>query len=103
MIAREREVSVTEDGRHQWVHAFRSRVGWGLQAFALPVDPHPARRVMAAGRLADALGLDAFFLGDHPAYAPEAWLHLGALAGQTSRIRLGSVVLCAGYRPGEDG
>jgi alkanesulfonate monooxygenase SsuD/methylene tetrahydromethanopterin reductase-like flavin-dependent oxidoreductase (luciferase family) len=54
---------------------------------------------MAAGRLADTLGFDAFFLGDHPAYAPEVWLHLGALAVQTSRVRLGSVVLCAGYRP----
>ena len=55
--------------------------------------------MLAAGRLADALGFDAFFLGDHPAYAPEVWLHLGALAVQTSRVRLGSVVLCAGYRP----
>jgi alkanesulfonate monooxygenase SsuD/methylene tetrahydromethanopterin reductase-like flavin-dependent oxidoreductase (luciferase family) len=99
MIARGREVSMTEDGRHPWVHEFRDRVGWGLQAFALPHDPDPAPRVMAAGRLADALGLDAFFLGDHPAYAPEAWLHLGALAVLTSQVRLGSVVLCAGYRP----
>jgi alkanesulfonate monooxygenase SsuD/methylene tetrahydromethanopterin reductase-like flavin-dependent oxidoreductase (luciferase family) len=99
MIARKREVSMTEDGSHPWVRVFRGRVGWGLQAFALPDDPDPARRVMTAGRLADALGFDAFFLGDHPAYAPEAWLHLGALAVQTSRIRLGSVVLCAGYRP----
>jgi alkanesulfonate monooxygenase SsuD/methylene tetrahydromethanopterin reductase-like flavin-dependent oxidoreductase (luciferase family) len=99
MIARGREVSMTKDGSHPWVREFRDRVGWGLQAFALPHDPDPAPRVMAAGRLADALGLDAFFLGDHPAYAPEAWLHLGALAVQTSRVRLGSVVLCVGYRP----
>ena len=88
-----------QDGIHQWVREFRHRVGWGLQAFALPHDPDPAPRVMAAGRLADTLGFDAFFLGDHPAYAPEVWLHLGALAVQTSRVRLGSVVLCAGYRP----
>ena len=87
------------NGGHQWVGEFRDRVGWGLQAFALPHDPDPAPRVMAAGRLADELGFDAFFLGDHPAYAPEAWLHLGALAVQTSQVRLGSVVLCAGYRP----
>jgi alkanesulfonate monooxygenase SsuD/methylene tetrahydromethanopterin reductase-like flavin-dependent oxidoreductase (luciferase family) len=99
MIAREQEGSMSEDGSHPWVHGFRDRVGWGLQAFALPHDPDPAPRVMAAGRLADALGFDAFFIGDHPAYAPEVWLHLGALAVQTSRVRLGSVVLCAGYRP----
>jgi alkanesulfonate monooxygenase SsuD/methylene tetrahydromethanopterin reductase-like flavin-dependent oxidoreductase (luciferase family) len=92
-------VSVTKVGGHQWVRGFRDRVGWGLQAFALSHDSEPARRVMAAGRFAEVLGFDAFFLGDHPAYAPEAWLHLGALAVQTSRIRLGSVVLCAGYRP----
>jgi alkanesulfonate monooxygenase SsuD/methylene tetrahydromethanopterin reductase-like flavin-dependent oxidoreductase (luciferase family) len=88
-----------ENSFHEWVRKFRNRVGWGLQAFALPHDPDPAPRVLAAGRMADALGFDAFFLGDHPAYAPEVWLHLGALAVQTSRVRLGSVVLCAGYRP----
>ncbi len=87
------------DGSHPWVREFHHSVGWGLQAFALPIDPDPAARVMAAGLLADTLGFDAFFLGDHPAYAPEVWLHLGALAVQTSRVRLGSVVLCAGYRP----
>ena len=88
-----------EHGYHHWVREFRDRVGWGLQAFALPHDPDPAPRVLAAGRMADTLGFDAFYLGDHPAYAPEVWLHLGALAAQTSRVRLGSVVLCAGYRP----
>jgi alkanesulfonate monooxygenase SsuD/methylene tetrahydromethanopterin reductase-like flavin-dependent oxidoreductase (luciferase family) len=99
MIAREQEDPMVQDNSHQWVREFRHRVGWGLQATALPDDPDPARRVMAAGRLAETLGFDAFFLGDHPAYAPEVWLHLGALAVQTSRLRLGSVVLCAGYRP----
>ena len=88
-----------QNSSHQWVREFRERVGWGLQSFALPDDPDPAPRVVAAGRLADTLGFDPFFLGDHPAYAPEVWLHLGALAVQTSRVRLGSVVLCAGYRP----
>lgn len=84
---------------HPWVASFRNRVGWGLQAFALPDDQVPAASILAAGRRADELGLDAFFIGDHPAYAPDAWLHLGVLAVQTSRVRLGSVVLCAGYRP----
>ena len=88
-----------DNGSHPWVREFRKHVGWGLQAFPAPADPAPATRVLVAGRLAEALGFDAFFLGDHPAYAPEAWLHLAALAVQTSRVRLGSVVLCAGYRP----
>jgi alkanesulfonate monooxygenase SsuD/methylene tetrahydromethanopterin reductase-like flavin-dependent oxidoreductase (luciferase family) len=98
MIARELEETMIQDSSHQWVREFHQRVGWGLQAFALPDDPDPAPQVLAAGRLADALGFDAFFIGDHPAYAPEVWLHLGALAVQTSQVRLGSVVLCAGYR-----
>lgn len=84
---------------HPWVRQFRDRVGWGLQAFALPTEPHPASSILEAGRLADALHFDAFFIGDHPAYAPDSWLHLGILATQTEHIRLGSVVLCAGYRP----
>ncbi|HEX2281256.1 MAG TPA: LLM class flavin-dependent oxidoreductase [Thermomicrobiales bacterium] len=90
---------MTEFRSHSWARQFRNRVGWGLQAFPAPHDPDPTSRVLAAGRLADALGYDAFFLGDHPGYAPEVWLHLAALAVQTSRVRLGSVVLCAGYRP----
>jgi alkanesulfonate monooxygenase SsuD/methylene tetrahydromethanopterin reductase-like flavin-dependent oxidoreductase (luciferase family) len=90
---------MTEDGSHSWVRQFRKRVGWGLQAFPALHDRDPTSRVIAAGRLADSLGFDAFFLGDHPAYAPEVWLHLAALAVQTSRVRLGSVVLCAAYRP----
>jgi alkanesulfonate monooxygenase SsuD/methylene tetrahydromethanopterin reductase-like flavin-dependent oxidoreductase (luciferase family) len=84
---------------HSWVQEFRNRIGWGLQAVPQPDDPEPARRLLDAARLADGLGLDAFFLGDHPAYAPEAWLHLAAVATQTNRVRLGSVVLCDGYRP----
>ncbi len=81
-----------------WVEANRDRVGFGLQVFPLPDDPAPGARVLEAGRLAEELGFDAFFLGDHPAYAPECWLHLGVLASQTERIRLGSVVNCALYR-----
>jgi alkanesulfonate monooxygenase SsuD/methylene tetrahydromethanopterin reductase-like flavin-dependent oxidoreductase (luciferase family) len=87
-----------ETDGHPWVREFDHRVGWGVQAFALPTDPDPAAAIMAAGLLAEELGFDGFFIGDHPAYAPEAWLHLAALAVQTTRIRLGSVVLCAGYR-----
>lgn len=84
---------------HPWVQEHQDRVGFGLQAVPRPEDPAPAIRLLAAARLADELGLDAFFLGDHPAYAPESWLHLGFLAAATARVRLGSVVLCAGYRP----
>ncbi|MDP9370843.1 MAG: LLM class flavin-dependent oxidoreductase [Chloroflexota bacterium] len=81
-----------------WVEANRGRVGFGLQVFPQPDDPAPGARVLQAGRLAEELGFDAFFLGDHPAYAPECRVHLAVLASQTVRIRLGSVVNCALYR-----
>jgi alkanesulfonate monooxygenase SsuD/methylene tetrahydromethanopterin reductase-like flavin-dependent oxidoreductase (luciferase family) len=39
-----------------------------------------------AGLLAEDVGLDGFFIGDHPGYAPEPWLHLTSVAVQTERI-----------------
>lgn len=81
-----------------WVEEHRGRVGFGLQVFARPDDPEPGRRVVRAGELAEELGFDAFFIGDHPAYATEAWLHLTAVAMATERIRLGSVVNSVSYR-----
>jgi alkanesulfonate monooxygenase SsuD/methylene tetrahydromethanopterin reductase-like flavin-dependent oxidoreductase (luciferase family) len=51
-----------------------------------------------AGLLAEDVGLDGFFIGDHPGYAPEPWLHLTSVAVQTERIELGSFVVCARYR-----
>lgn len=83
---------------HPFVAERRERVTFGLQTFARPDDPQPGERVIAAGRLADQLGLDGFYIGDHPAHATEAWLHLAALAATTERIRLGSVVNCVLYR-----
>lgn len=83
---------------HPWVESHRSRIGWGLQAFAWADDPTPVASILEAGRLAEDVGLDGFYVGDHPAYAPDPWLILAVLATQTVRIHLGSVVLCASYR-----
>jgi alkanesulfonate monooxygenase SsuD/methylene tetrahydromethanopterin reductase-like flavin-dependent oxidoreductase (luciferase family) len=83
---------------HPWAEAHQSRVGWGLQAFAWADDESPVSSILDAGRLAATLGLDGFFVGDHPAYAPDPWLILTVLATETKQIRLGSVVLCASYR-----
>jgi alkanesulfonate monooxygenase SsuD/methylene tetrahydromethanopterin reductase-like flavin-dependent oxidoreductase (luciferase family) len=84
--------------RNPWVDRYSAGVGIGLQAFPLPDSPEPSRQLIDAGKLADELGLDGFFIGDHPAYAPEAWLHLAALATRTQDVQLGSVVFCAAYR-----
>ena len=59
----------------------------------------PGKRLLQAGHLADRYGYDAFLLGDHPAWAPECWIHLAALAVTTRRVRLGQMVAANPYRP----
>jgi alkanesulfonate monooxygenase SsuD/methylene tetrahydromethanopterin reductase-like flavin-dependent oxidoreductase (luciferase family) len=86
------------DAPHPWVVERRDRVTFGIQAMARPDDPRPGERVIAAGRLADQLGLDAVYISDHPARTTECWTHLAALATMTERVRLGSVVNCVLYR-----
>lgn len=83
---------------HEWVAARQNTIGFGLQVFALPADPEPTKHVLQAGLLAEELGYDAFFIGDHPGYATEPSVHLAAIAAQTSRIGLGSVVNCVYHR-----
>lgn len=83
---------------YPWVVERRERVTFGLLAFAHPRDPAPVASVLAAGRLADRLGLDAFYLGDHPARTTDPWTMLSALAVTTERVRLGTVVACVLHR-----
>jgi alkanesulfonate monooxygenase SsuD/methylene tetrahydromethanopterin reductase-like flavin-dependent oxidoreductase (luciferase family) len=58
-------------------------------------------------RMAEEIGLDSLWLGDHllyrdagePARGPwECWTMLSALAAVTSRVELGPLVLCTGFR-----
>ncbi len=69
----------------------------------------PARawaRTVAVAHEADALGFDSIWLFDHVQTEPvptdeitfEAFVGLSALAVETARVRLGHLVLCAGYR-----
>ena len=83
---------------HPWVVERRDGVRFGVQVFPLPDDPDPSATVIAAGLAADEVGLDAFFIGDHPGYHIEPWVHLAAVAVQTRRVTLGSVVNCAMHR-----
>ena len=83
---------------HDWVAERKGRIGFGLQVFALPDDPEPTKHTLRAGLLAEELGIDAFFIGDHPGYATEPWVHLAAIAAQTTRIGLGSIVNCIYHR-----
>ena len=51
-------------------------------------------------RLAEALGFDAFWAADHPlSHGRDPWTYLAALAAVTRRIRLGTLVTSAHYRP----
>jgi F420-dependent oxidoreductase-like protein len=69
----------------------------------------PARawaRSVAVAHAADALGFDSVWMFDHVQTEPvptdeitfEAFVGISALAAETARVRLGHLVLCAGYR-----
>ncbi len=85
-------------GRHPWVEHLRGTIGFALQAVARQSGPPPGRQLIHAGQLADRHGFDAFFLGDHPAWAPDVWMHLAAVALSTERVRLGQMVAAVPYR-----
>lgn len=83
---------------HPWVAARKDRVRFAVQVFPLPSDPNPTETTLQAGLLAEQVGLDGFFIGDHPGYHIEPWLHLSAVAAQTTHVQLGSVVNCVFHR-----
>ena len=83
---------------HPWVASRKGSVGFALQAVAARSAGDRGAALIRAGLRAELHGYDAFFLGDHPAWAPDGWLHLAVIASQTSRIRLGQMVAAAPYR-----
>lgn len=83
---------------HPWVASRKGSIGFALQAVAARSTGDRGAALIRAGRHAERYGYDAFFLGDHPAWAPECWLHLAVIASQTDRIRLGQMVAAAPYR-----
>ena len=65
----------------------------------------PDLREMA--RIGEAIGVDSIWVTDHllhrapdaePRGAWECWSHLSALAAVTARVRLGTLVICTGFR-----
>ena len=91
-------VSALDWQQSAWAQQFRDRTGFAVQVFPIDTPRDPARHLLAAARLAEELGLDAFFVGDHPAWALDPFVHLAAIAASTNRIRLGVNVCCALYR-----
>jgi alkanesulfonate monooxygenase SsuD/methylene tetrahydromethanopterin reductase-like flavin-dependent oxidoreductase (luciferase family) len=84
--------------RHPWVDSVKGSIRFGLQAVAAHSQGDKGAALIRAGEHADRYGFDAFFLGDHPAWAPECWLHLAVLAARTRRVRLGQMVAAVPYR-----
>ncbi len=84
--------------RHPWVEKYRERIGFAVQGGATLTDPDPNGVVMRAGLLCEEVGLDGYFIGDHPGNSPEAFAHLAALARETHTIELGSIVFCIYHR-----
>jgi alkanesulfonate monooxygenase SsuD/methylene tetrahydromethanopterin reductase-like flavin-dependent oxidoreductase (luciferase family) len=83
---------------HPWVARYQSQIGIAVQGGATLTDPDPNGVVMCAGLLTEDVGLDGFFIGDHPGNSPEAFVHLAALARETQQITLGSIVFCIYHR-----
>jgi alkanesulfonate monooxygenase SsuD/methylene tetrahydromethanopterin reductase-like flavin-dependent oxidoreductase (luciferase family) len=81
-----------------WARRFQDQPGFAVQVFPIDTPTDPARQLLAAARLAEELGFDAFFVGDHPAWALDPFVHLAAIGTTTHRIRLGVNVCCALYR-----
>jgi alkanesulfonate monooxygenase SsuD/methylene tetrahydromethanopterin reductase-like flavin-dependent oxidoreductase (luciferase family) len=74
--------------------------GQGPPRFGVGVSsPRPGiDEAIRHARLAEDLGLDSFWVQDHPTMGPDCWTTLTALAATTTRLRLGSFVSCVYYR-----
>ena len=82
-----------------------------LRIFVEPQQGASYRQQLAVAQLAESLGFDAFFRSDHylrmgegnPLPGPtDSWVTLGAIARETSTIRLGTLVASATFRlPGQ--
>jgi alkanesulfonate monooxygenase len=77
-----------------------------LRIFTEPQQGATYDDLLAVAQAAEALGFDAFFRSDHYLTMggdglpgpTDAWVTLGALARETSRIRLGTLVTAATFR-----
>ena len=83
---------------HPWEKHAKTR-STALQVEPGAMTPPRVESVLAAGRMAEELGFDAFLAADHPSWQSEPWLHLAALAASTDRIGLGTMVTSVLYRP----
>jgi alkanesulfonate monooxygenase SsuD/methylene tetrahydromethanopterin reductase-like flavin-dependent oxidoreductase (luciferase family) len=82
---------------HPWVAERRDKVTFAIQTTDEREKPRgPA--LLKAAPVVEELGFDAIFLGDHPAWAPECYTWLTAIAQVTERVFIGPMVAAAPYR-----
>lgn len=79
-----------------------------LRIFTEPQQGATYEELLAVATATEEAGFDAFFRSDHLRHmgsgspgpgSSEAWLTLGALGRETSRIRLGTLLTAATFRP----
>lgn len=79
---------------HPWVETGRAVVGFGIVN-------GPRSDLAALTEFVvqvEELGLEGFWVTDHPVWYPDCWITLAAAAAVTKRIRLGTLVTCVPYR-----
>jgi alkanesulfonate monooxygenase SsuD/methylene tetrahydromethanopterin reductase-like flavin-dependent oxidoreductase (luciferase family) len=81
--------------RHPWVAKADNGVRWAVQVV---LGDTGLATLLERGRLIDSLGIDGFFIFDHPSLQADPWSCLSAVAAVTGRVTLGSAVNCIGYR-----
>jgi F420-dependent oxidoreductase-like protein len=76
-----------------------------LHAFTNPQQGSTHEQLVATAKAVEDLGLDGFFRADHyralggiTGSSGDAWITLGALAAETRRIRLGTLMTSATFR-----
>src|SRR5262249_49326450 len=72
---------------HPWVETGHTAIGFGIVNG--PRGDLPALKEFVLH--VEELGLDGFWVTDHPVWYPDCWISLAAVAGVTKRIRLGSL------------
>ncbi len=82
---------------HPWVSAASDAIRFGV-GVSTRAGAHDWSRHLALVQELEALDFDSHWLPDHPAFLFDCWGMLAALAVSTSRIRIGPLVSCVGYR-----
>lgn len=82
---------------HPWVSEGQGRIRFGAGVSTAAPLPDWSTRLALVQGLED-LDYDSHWFPDHPAYNADCWTILAALAVSTTRIRVGPLVACVGYR-----